>query len=45
MYKKSRTQKIFPGGLDSKASAYNEGDLGLIPELEGSPGKRNGNPL
>ena len=24
----------FPGGSDSKASAYNAGNLGLIPELE-----------
>ena len=23
----------FPGSSDGKASAYNEGDLGLIPEL------------
>ena len=33
------------GGSDSKASAYNEGDLGLIPGLGRSPGKGNGNPL
>ena len=24
----------FPGGLDGKASAYNAGDLGLIPGQE-----------
>ena len=36
---------IFPGGSDGKASAYNAGDPGLIPGLEGSPGKGNGNPL
>ena len=35
----------FPGGSDSKASAYNAGDLGLIPELGRSPGEENGNPL
>ena len=28
----------FPGGLDSKESACNVGDLGLIPELRRSPG-------
>ena len=28
-----------------KASAYNGGDLGLIPELRRSPGEGNGNPL
>ena len=35
----------FPGGSDSKVSACNEGDLGLIPGSERSPGKGNGNPL
>ena len=34
----------FPGGPESKASAYNVGDPGLIPELERSPGEGNGNP-
>ena len=29
----------FPGGSDSKASAYNAGDLGLIPGLGKSPGE------
>ena len=33
----------FPGGLDSKASVYNVGDLGLIPGSGRSPGE--GNPL
>ena len=33
------------GGSDSKASAYNVGDLGLISGLGRSPGERNGNPL
>ena len=35
----------FPGGSDGKASAYNAGDLGLLPGLERSSGKGNGNPL
>ena len=35
----------FPGGSDSKESASNAADLGLIPELGRSPGKGNGNPL
>ena len=35
----------FPGGSDGKASACNAGDLGLIPELERSPGEGNGKPL
>ena len=34
----------FPGGSDSKASAYNE-DPGSIPGLGRSPGEGNGNPL
>ena len=34
-----------PGGSDVKASAYNAGDLGLIPGLGRSPGEGNGNPL
>ena len=33
------------GGLDGKASARNEGDLGLIPGSGRSPGEGNGNPL
>ena len=41
---KSRTNG-FPGGTDSKESAHNAGDLGLIPRLGSSPGKGNGNPL
>ena len=36
---------IFPGGLDGKVSAYNEGDLGSTPGSGRSPGERNGNPL
>ena len=34
----------FPGGSDSKASAYNAGDPGLIPGSERSSGEGNGNP-
>ena len=34
----------FPGGSESKASACNVGDLGLIPGL-GRPGERKGYPL
>ena len=39
------TDDGFPGGSDGKASAYNVGDLGLIPGLGRSPGEGNGNPL
>ena len=35
----------FPGGSDSKESACNTGDTGLIPGLGRSPGGGNGNPL
>ena len=35
----------FPGGSDGKASVYNAGDLGLIPESGRFPGEGNGNPL
>ena len=35
----------FPGGSDSKAFAYNVGDLGSIPGSGRSPGVGNGNPL
>ena len=37
--------KGFLGGSDSKESACNARDLGLIPGLERSPGGGNGNPL
>ena len=36
---------LFPGGSDGKASAYNAGDLGLIPGSGRSPGEGNGNPF
>ena len=35
----------FPRGSTSKESACNEGDQGLIPGLERSPGEGNGFPL
>ena len=35
----------FTGGSDSKESACDVGDLGLIPELGGSPQGGHGNPL
>ena len=35
----------FPGGSDSKASVYDVGDPGSIPELERSLGEGNGNPF
>ena len=34
-----------PGSSDGKASAYNAGDLGLIPGSGRSPGEGYGNPL
>ena len=37
-------KKIFSGS-DGKVSAWNVGDLGLIPGLGRSPGEGNGNPL
>ena len=36
---------LLPGGSDSKESACNAGDLGLIPGWGRSPGEGNGNPL
>ena len=35
----------FPGATDSKESACDAGDLGLIPGLGRSTGERNVNPL
>ena len=37
--------KGFPSGSTGKESAYNTGDLGLIPGLGKSPGEVNDNPL
>ena len=39
------TMMNFPGGSYGEESAYNAGDLGLIPESERSPRKGKGNPL
>ena len=36
---------VVPWWLSGKESAYNAGDMGLIPGSERSPGKGNGNPL
>ena len=41
----STTVLSFPAGSDGKASAYNAGDLALIPGWGRSPGEGNGNPL
>ena len=38
-------QGHLPGGSDGKASVYNVGDPGSIPELGRSHGEGNGNPL
>ena len=35
----------FPSGSDGKESAFNAGDLSLIPGLGRSPGGRHDNPL
>ena len=35
----------FPGGLDSKESTCNEGDLGSVPGLGRSSGEGNGYPF
>ena len=35
----------FPGGSDSKASAYSAGDRDSIPRSGRAPGEGNGNPL
>ena len=35
----------FPGGSDRKESAFNTGDLGLIPGSGRSPGEGNSYPL
>ena len=39
------TSRSFPGVSDSKGSAYNAGNLGLIPGSERPRGEGNGNPL
>ena len=35
----------FPGGSAGKESTSSAGDLGLVPKLGRSPGRRHGNPL
>ena len=40
-----RKQNHYPGGSDSKESAYNVWDPGSIPELGRSPGEGNGRSL
>ena len=37
--------KLFPGGSDSKVSAYNAGNPGSIPGSGRFSGEGNGNPL
>ena len=44
MFKKKLLEG-FPGGSDSKQSACNVGDLGLIPRLGRSPGGGHGSPF
>ena len=44
-YKYIKQFKDFPGGSDSKESAYSEGDLGLISGWGRSSVEGNGNPL
>ena len=41
----AKFKMAFPGGSDSKASAYNAGDPGLIPGSGRYPGEGNGNSL
>ena len=42
---KSHLQDCFSGGIEGKESAWNAGDLGLIPGLGSSPGEGNENLL
>ena len=42
---RSKMIENFPGGSDSKASAYNARDPGSIPGSGRSPGEENGNSL
>ena len=39
------SDQSFPGGSEVKASAWNAGDPGSVPELGRSPGEGNGSPL
>ena len=45
IWKKLKCPSGFPGGSDSKESAFNVGDLSLIPGLGSFPGGGYGNPL
>ena len=45
LYRRIKAIYDFPGGSDGKASVYDVGDPGLIPELGRSSGERNGTPL
>ena len=45
LYRICYGRKDFPGGSDSKVSAYNVGDPGSTPGLGRSSGKGNGTPL
>ena len=40
-----KKKRLVPGGLDSKASAYNVGNPSSTPELGRCSGEGNGNPL
>ena len=41
----AQSKECFPCGSAGKESAYNVGDLGLIPGLGRSPGEGKGDPL
>ena len=45
IWKKLKCPSGFPGGSDSKESAFNVGDPGSIPGSGRYPGEGNGNPL
>ena len=45
LFSKLKTTLKFPGGSDSKESAYNVGDPGSIPGSGRSSGEGNGTPL
>ena len=44
IYPLKRNPVLFPGGLDGKVSAYNEGDPDSIPGSGRAPGEGNDNP-
>ena len=44
-YLKKKLKMGFSGGSDSKESACNEGDMGVIPGSGRSPKERNSHPL